>query len=142
MAHKVISDEELLLLLSPICDNQETNLAEKPKLTMKLLFELIKKLKEENLILSNRITEYELKLDMLLQNKAEVASTTEAAELVEPLSKQNEIDCVLPIVTLAPRSVRHPSQRKKPMWLLFIRSVTRFFFRRRKVFIHTHRNGI
>lgn len=42
MAHKVISDEELLLLLSPNCDNPEANLSEKPKLSMKLLYELIK----------------------------------------------------------------------------------------------------
>ena len=43
MAHKVISDEELLLLLSPIYYNQENEPTEKPKLTMKLLYELIRK---------------------------------------------------------------------------------------------------
>ncbi|NOV03063.1 hypothetical protein [Paenibacillus planticolens] len=144
MAHKVVSDEELLMLLSPIDENQETNLTEKPKLTMKLLFELIKKLKEENIVLSNRVTEYELKLELHLQTKAEIASTLEVPDHIEPVSTfqmNNELERVLPHTALAPRSVRHPSHRKKPIWILFIKEAARYFVRRRKIFIHTPKNG-
>ncbi|BFT72003.1 hypothetical protein [Paenibacillus sp. P36] len=135
MAHKVISDEELLLLLSPICDNQETNVSEKPKLSMKLLYELIKKLKQENVILTNRIAEYERRLDILMESKAQIASSTEMTVLIEPVRTtevKHELSLVLSSTDLTPRSMRHPSPKKKSISLLFLKALTKLFVRRRR----------
>ncbi|MDU0200547.1 MULTISPECIES: hypothetical protein [Paenibacillus] len=135
MAHKVISDEELLLLLSPICDNQETNVSEKPKLSMKLLYELIKKLKQENVILSNRIAEYERRLDILMESKAQVASSAEMTVLIEPARStevKHELSLLLSSNDLTPRSMRHPSPKKKSISLLFLKALTKLFIRRRR----------
>lgn len=134
MAHKVISDEELLLL-SPNCDNPEASLSEKPKLSMKLLYELIKKLKQENVILSNRIAEYERRMDLLMESKAQVASTAERTILIEPVRAaevKHELGFVLPSTHLTPRSMRHPSPKKKSISLLFLKALTRLFVRRRR----------
>ncbi|MCY9659775.1 hypothetical protein P5G65_09070 [Paenibacillus chondroitinus] len=135
MAHKVISDEELLLLLSPICDNQETNVSEKPKLSMKLLYELIKKLNQENVILSNRIAEYERRLDILMESKAQIASSAEMTVLIEPVRTtevKQELSLVLSPTDLTPRSMRHPSPKKKSISLLFLKALTKLFVRRRR----------
>ena len=75
MAYKVISDEELMFLLSPTHNNEENEQSEKPKLTMKLLYELIKKLKQENMLLSKRVDEFEQQLNLLHQIRDEVATT-------------------------------------------------------------------
>jgi hypothetical protein len=118
VAQKVISDEELLLL-SPIHNNEESVPTVKSKLTMKLLNELISKLNQENIILSNRINELELKLELLLQNRAEVATTIEVPIQSEP-GKPDEMETGLawyiPPTLLSPRSERHPSQKKKSFW--------------------------
>lgn len=131
MAHKTISDEELLMLLSPIPDQQDN---EKPKLTMKLLYELIKKLKQENVELSERIAEYELKLDKLQQGREEVASTLEHTFLAEPENTKLPvvIDPPLPQTFLLPRSERHPARRKQLIGTLFMKAVMKLFIGRRR----------
>ncbi|MDR6550034.1 hypothetical protein [Paenibacillus qinlingensis] len=135
MATKVISDEELMLLLSPICQTTANELQKKPKLTMKLLYELIKKLKEENMILTDRLTEYEHKIDLLLDSKSEVAASL-ALPLLEERGTAIEISSqpisVPPSSYLVPRSIRHPEKKKTPMWFLFVKSSVRFLFRRRR----------
>ncbi len=52
MANKVNSDKEFMLLLSPIYNTTANESQVKPKLTMKLLYEHINKLKEENIMLT------------------------------------------------------------------------------------------
>ncbi|SDN03221.1 hypothetical protein SAMN04487897_101851 [Paenibacillus sp. yr247] len=124
MAYKVISDEELMLLLSP---NKENEQSEKPKLTMKLLYELIKKLKQENIMLSKRVDELEQQLDLLHQIRAEVATTLELPVLIEPgipAVMEADLDYGLPQTILIPRSQRHPSQNKKSFWAFLFRVST------------------
>lgn len=137
MANKVDSDKEFMLLLSPIYNTAANESQEKPKLTMKLLYEHINKLKEENIMLTNRITTYEQKIDLLFESKNEVASTLEVPLFVEH-GKTVEIEAVLDYVTplnfLVPRSVRHLDHKRSPLWFLLLRSAIRFLIRRRKVF--------
>lgn len=138
MANQVISDEELMLLLSTIYHSDNHESQEKPKLTMKLLYELIKKLKEENMMLTNRMTEYERQIDLLLESKNEIASTLEVSLCLEH-GKLAEIEIVPNSATsmnyLVPRSVRHPDQKKTPLWLLLLKSSFRLLFRRRKGYL-------
>lgn len=137
MANKGNSDKELMLLLSPIYNTTANESQEKPKLTMKLLYEHINKLKEENIILTNRITEYEQKIDLLFESKSEVASTLERPLIIEH-GKTAEIEAVpdyfIPMNFLVPRSVRYLHHKKSPLWFLLLRSAIRFLIRRRKVF--------
>ena len=70
-----------------------------------------------------------------------VASTLEMPILIEP-GKTTEIEAethyVLPQIILMPRSERHPSQKKKSIWSLLLRAVTRLLIRRRKGHFISH----
>ncbi len=116
MSYKVISDEELMLLLSPTYNNEENEPSEKPKLTMKLLYELIKKLKQENMLLSKRVEEFEQQLDLLHQIRDEVATTLDLPIIEETeitVRMEAELDSGLPQTILTSRAERHPSKKNK-----------------------------
>lgn len=116
MSYKVFSDEELMLLLSPTYNNEENEPSEKPKLTMKLLYELIKKLKQENMMLSKRVDEFEQQLDLLHQIRDEVAITLELPIIEETgirVGMEAELDSGLPQTILTSRAERHPSKKNK-----------------------------
>lgn len=116
MSNKVISDEELMLLLSPTCTNEENKQSEKPKLTMKLLFELIKKLKEENMMLSKRVDEFEQQLNLLHQIRDEVATTLDLPIIEETeitVRMEAELVSGLPQTIQTSRAERHPSKTNK-----------------------------
>lgn len=116
MSYKVFSDEELMLLLSPSYNNEENKPSEKPKLTMKLLYELIKKLKQENIMLSKRLEEFEQQLDLLHQIRDEVATTLELPIIEETgitAGMEAELDSGLPQAILTSRAERHPSKKNK-----------------------------
>ncbi|MDD9270442.1 hypothetical protein ACFPES_25640 [Paenibacillus sp. GCM10023248] len=141
MAHIGISDEELLMLLSPAADQPAGEL-EKPKLTMKLLYELIKKLKQENIQLSERVAEYELKLDILLQTREEVASSLELPAITEPETAMLPISLepALPQPMYTPRSKRHVSPRKQSIGALLVRAFMKLFARRRRGYPSRYRS--
>lgn len=133
MSDKVISDEELMMLLSPT-NNEENEPSEKPKLTMKLLYELIKKLKQENMLLSKRVDELEQQLDLLHQIRDEVAATLELPMIEEPeLTVGMEVEFVsgLPHTILTSRAERHPSKKNKKnkfFWTYLLSHFTNFHF--------------
>ncbi|OCT13498.1 hypothetical protein A8709_18025 [Paenibacillus pectinilyticus] len=132
MANQVISEEELMLLLSPISQTNAHESQEKPKLTMKLLYELIKKLKEENLMLTDRVAEYERKIEVIFESKNEIATTLDMS-FHEKQGLVAEITAapasVAPIHCLVPRAIRHPEHKKRPLWFLFVKSAFQFLFR-------------
>lgn len=116
MSNKVISDEELMLLLSPTNNNEENEQSEKPKLTMKLLYELIKKLKEENMMLSKRVDEFEQQLNLLHQIRDEVATTLDLPIIEETeitVRMEAELVSGLPQTIQTSRAERHPSKTNK-----------------------------
>jgi hypothetical protein len=131
VTNKVISEEELTLLLSSGYHNEEKEQVEKPKLTMKYLYELIRKLQNENLILTHRINELEQSLDLFHRTRAEVAATAELPVLIEPemtaVIEAADLKAAPPIATLIPRSERHSVQKKKSIW-----SFWTFWFRFKK----------
>ena len=122
MSNKVISDEELMMLLSPTNNNEENEPSEKPKLTMKLLYELIKKLKQENMLLSKRVDELEQQLNLLHQIRDEVATTLDLPIIEETeitVGMEAELVSGLPQTILTSRAERHPSKKNnkdKSFW--------------------------
>ncbi|MCR8631468.1 hypothetical protein [Paenibacillus radicis (ex Xue et al. 2023)] len=136
---KVILNEELMLHISPDSHNQnkyvnqDTTLSEHPdqtklpKLTMKLLHELIKELRQENAKLYHRVTELERQLEELAHVQVEAAA---AAELANPIDKMksNSIETAAypanePSIRVT-RSQRHPAPKKKSwedLWHLLFR---------------------
>lgn len=134
MSNKVISDEELMLLLSPTCTNEENEQSEKPKLTMKLLYELIKKLKEENMMLSKRVDEFEQQLVLLHQMRDEVATTLDLPMIEETgitVGIEAELDSGLPQTIKTSRAERHPSKKNKKdksFWTYLFSHLANFHF--------------
>ncbi|MBD0378822.1 hypothetical protein [Paenibacillus sedimenti] len=123
MAHQVISEEELQLLLSSNYHKEEPS--EKPKLTLKFLHELIRKLQHENLLLAKRVVELEQQLESFQRIQVEAAASLEVPVLAEPEAERTEtnLDTDLPGTFLIPRSERHSSEKKKqkPFWSLWFR---------------------
>ncbi|MDQ0871529.1 hypothetical protein QFZ77_000188 [Paenibacillus sp. V4I3] len=116
MSYKVISDEELMLLLSPTYNNEENEPSVKPKLTMKLLYELIKKLKQENMMLCKRVDEFEQQLNLLHQTRDEVATTLDLPIIEETgitVGTEAELVSGPPQTILTSRAERHPSKKNK-----------------------------
>ena len=134
MSNKVISDEELILLLSPTNNNEENEQSEKPKLTMKLLYELIKKLKEENMLLSKRVDEFEQQLNLLHQIRDEVATTLDLPIIEETeitVRMEAELVSGLPQTIQTSRAERHPSKKNKKdksFWTYLFSHLTNFHF--------------
>jgi len=131
VSYKVISDEELMMLLSPTYNNEENEQAEKPKLTMKLLYELIKKLKQENMMLSKRVDELEQQLHLLHQTRDEVATTLDLPMIEETgmtLGMEAELDSGLSKAILTSRAERHPSKKNKFFWTYLLSHLTNFHF--------------
>lgn len=131
MSNKVISDEELMLLLSPTYTNEENEPSEKPKLTMKLLYELIKKLKQENMLLSKRVDELEQQLNLLHQIRDEVATTLELPIIEEPkitVGMEVGLDSCLPQTIQTSRAERHPSKKNRFFWAYLLSHLTNFHF--------------
>jgi hypothetical protein len=123
VSNKVISDEELMLLLSPTCTNEENEQSEKPKLTMKLLYELIKKLKEENMMLSKRVDEFEQQLVLLHQIRDEVATTLDLSMIEETgitVGMEAELDSGLPQTIQTSRAERHPSKKRRTSFWTYL----------------------
>ncbi len=134
MSNKVISDEELMLLLSPTNNNEENEQSEKPKLTMKLLYELIKKLKQENMLLSKRVDEFEQQLNLLHQIRDEVATTLDLPIIEETeitVRMEAELVSGLPQTIQTSRAERHPSKKNKKdksFWTYLFSHLTNFHF--------------
>lgn len=134
MSNKVFSDEELILLLSPTNNNEENEQSEKPKLTMKLLYELIKKLKQENMLLSKRVDEFEQQLNLLHQIRDEVATTLDLPIIEETeITFRMEAELVpsLPQTIQTSRAERHPSKKNKKdksFWTYLFSHLTNFHF--------------
>ncbi|MCY9696935.1 hypothetical protein [Paenibacillus alginolyticus] len=131
MSDKIISDEELMLLLSPTNNNEENEPSEKPRLTMKLLYELIKKLKQENMLLSKRVDDLEQQLDMLHQVREEVATTLDLPMIKEPeitVGMEAELVSGLPQTILTSRAERHPSKKNRFFWTYLLSHLTNFHF--------------
>ncbi|MFD0693201.1 hypothetical protein ACFQZT_03765 [Paenibacillus sp. GCM10027628] len=126
MAHQVISEEEFRLLLSSDYRKEEKESLEKPKLTMKFLHELIRKLQHENLVLAKRIVELEQQLDSFHRIQVEVAATVELPAPAEADAAAAGTDITLDTFVpqkgiLIPRSERHATEKKKSFWNLWFR---------------------
>lgn len=153
MEQKLVSEEVLKHLLSPestIEDIKIMNEIEQkeqlkqphPRLTMKLLHELIKELQYENTVLAERVNELKQQLDEFNHFQAAVAATVAAAATTEtteavipsPVLEMAVVSQSLPTeiqpITLLPRNIRHPAPRKKSFWNLIILLFRPAFLRR------------
>jgi small-conductance mechanosensitive channel len=130
MIQSVINEDELKLLLSAESnldnENMNSSAAQEPqkipKLTMKILYELIKELQQQNTELSQRIHEVERQLDEFLKMQESVAAAVELPEAVEnKAAAENLISPALssPPAILISRSVRHPAPKKRSFWSLW-----------------------
>jgi hypothetical protein len=94
----------------------------KPSLTMKFLYELIKHNQYENYKLSQKLDQLEQQLNELHKPGTETAATSIHAGIDELEAMENEKEPLpLPIVSLIPRSQRHPAPKKKSIWSYWFR---------------------
>jgi hypothetical protein len=119
MSHKVVSEEELKLLMSPDSDKEAKDQPKYPKLTMKFLYGLITELQQENALLIKRVSELEHQLAEFYQVQGEVAATAElpVPEETSMMAGMNtNLYPDIPHVIRVSRSERHPAPKKKSFW--------------------------
>lgn len=133
---EVLHKEALMIQISsdshPL-DKPETERSEQPeppknpKLTMKLLHELIKELREENAKLQLHINELEQQLNEFIQIQGAVAAAAEISNLTDTVTT-SEIEVFpfpsTPKSILTTRSERHPTPKRKSLrnlWNLLFR---------------------
>ncbi|MGG1516918.1 hypothetical protein ABE504_16035 [Paenibacillus oryzisoli] len=107
-----------------------------PKLSMKLLYTLIHELKDENIQLNQRLTEYEMSMAALLQSNREAAAASISVRLPvedaqQPLN-ENGPSHSLPALIDLPRSARHRTEKKNSIWIVFLHTLKKVLLPRGK----------
>lgn len=121
------NDEVVKLLPTPPIEQSQIP----PKLSMKLLHELIQELKQDNLQLKQRLTEYELDMATLIQSKQEVAAGS--ITIVCPVESSLP---TLPTFIHLPRAERHRTDKKYSIFRILLHSVKKLILpRQRRHFI-------
>ncbi|MGG1551335.1 hypothetical protein [Paenibacillus ferrarius] len=111
-------------MAQPADDLQTDRVQAPPKLSMKLLYTLIHELKDENIQLNQRITEYEMTMAALLQSHRETAAASISVRMSvedaqQPLN-ENVASHSLPALIDLPRSARHRTDKKNAMLAVFV----------------------
>jgi hypothetical protein len=115
------SSDEVVKLL-PSSQNDRTQMT--PKLSMKLLHELIQDLKQDNIQLNQRLMEYEMDMATLLQGNREVAAGS--ILILSP------VESSLPNLIHLPRAERHRADKKYSILRLLLHSLKKWLLPRRK----------
>jgi hypothetical protein len=115
MAHNILNESELKMLLSPDYHLDEIKQPRRLRLTMKYLYQLIGEIQHEKRLLSLRVDELEQQLYELYQIQEEEASTQEMlvmddAQLKKVLETEQKSSVPEPIEIT--RSERHPKPEK------------------------------
>jgi hypothetical protein len=123
VAHNILNEDELRMLLSPGYPLDEIKQPQRLRLTMKYLYQLISEIQHEKRLLSQRVDELEQQLYELYQIQEEEASTK---EILTSEARQNERnDWDNPPATDGPiqitRSVRHPKPEKTSFMTFLLR---------------------
>jgi hypothetical protein len=119
MAHNILSEAELKMLLSTEYQLEEIKQPRRLRLTMKYLYQLIGEIQHEKRLLSARVDELEQQLYELYQIQAEKASTQEMLSVEESdLKKSMEMEPkpTVPELIEISRSERHPKPEKTSFW--------------------------
>jgi hypothetical protein len=119
MAHNILSEGELKMLLSPDYQLEEIQQPRRLRLTMKYLYQLIGEIQHEKRLLSSRVDELEQQLYELYQIQEEEASTQEMLNIDESnLKKSIEMEPkpTVPELIEISRSERHPKPEKTSFW--------------------------
>lgn len=118
------SDEVVKLLPTPQIEQTQIP----PKLSMKLLHELIQELKQDNIQLKQRLTAYEMDMATLIQSKQEVAASS--------ISIPGPVESSLPTIIHLPRAERHRTDNKYSIFRIFLHSLKKLILpRHRRHFI-------
>ncbi|MEX2462485.1 MAG: hypothetical protein WD469_14500 [Paenibacillaceae bacterium] len=122
MAHNIISEGELNMLLASDYYHEEIKQPRRLRLTMKYLYQLIGEIQHEKRELTARVDELEQQLYELYQIQEEEASTHERliTDEAQP-QKELETECqsAIPKPIEIPRSERHPKP-EKTTWIDFL----------------------
>ncbi|QGQ98289.1 hypothetical protein EHS13_27095 [Paenibacillus psychroresistens] len=119
MAHNILSEAELRMLLSNDYQHEEIIQPRRLKLTMKYLYQLIGEIQQEKRVLSSRVDELEQQLYELYQIQEEEASTQEMLNIEEAQLKkpvETEPKPLVPELIETTRSERHPKPEKTSFW--------------------------
>ncbi|NOU95502.1 hypothetical protein GC093_20050 [Paenibacillus sp. LMG 31456] len=136
---EVIRKEELMLQISSdshkpkkpdreqLEQSKNPDPPKNPKLTMKLLHELIKELQQENANLYQHINELEQQLNQFIQTQGAVAAAAEMSNLTDTVNRGGMEATPYPAIPksiLISRSERHPTPKRKSLgdlWDLLFR---------------------
>jgi hypothetical protein len=119
MAHNILSDAELKMLLAPDYPTEEIIQPRRLRLSLKYLYQLIGEIQQDKLLLAARVDELEQQLYELYQIQAVEATTQEMLITVEAqLQKETEeaLKAATPEFIEMTRSERHPKPEKTSFW--------------------------
>lgn len=124
MAHNILSEGELKMLLSSDYPLEEIKQPRRLRLTLKYLYQLIGDIQHEKRVLSSRVDELEQQLYELYQIQEQEATTQEMLNIDEdPLKKELELNNIpsVPELIETTRSERHPKPEKSSFWDFLLR---------------------
>jgi hypothetical protein len=119
MAHNILSEAELKMLLTTDYQLEEIKHPRRLRLTMKYLYQLIGEIQHEKRLISARVDELEQQLYELYQIQEEEASSQEMQSVEESdLKKSVEMEPkpTVPELIEISRSERHPKPEKTSFW--------------------------
>jgi len=124
MAHNILGEGELKMLLSSDYPLEEIKQPRRLRLTLKYLYHLIGDIQHEKRVLSARVDELEQQLYELYQIQEQEATTQEMLNIDEDqLKKELELNNIpsVPELIETTRSERHPKPEKSSFWDFLLR---------------------
>ena len=124
MAHNILGEGELKMLLSSDYPLEEIKQPRRLRLTLKYLYQLIGDIQHEKRVLSARVDELEQQLYELYQIQEQEATTQEMLNINEDqLKKELELNNIpsVPELNETTRSERHPKPEKSSFWDFLLR---------------------
>lgn len=124
MAHNILGEGELKMLLSSDYPLEEIKQPRRLRLTLKYLYQLIGDIQHEKRVLSARVDELEQQLYELYQIQEQEATTQEMLNInEEQLKKELELNNIpsVPELIETTRSERHPKPEKSSFWDFLLR---------------------
>jgi len=125
VSDQTVKTKELKPVMTPESRNDANEPNKSPKLTMKLLYELINELGQQNRVLTNRVEVLEGQLQEWHKLQSEAAAAVEVPLKTDQTVTETERESyctVHPQAIRTSRSERHPARSKKSFWAA-VRSV-------------------
>jgi hypothetical protein len=107
MPNNIVNEDELKLLLAESNEKQVDSslVVKQQKLSMKFLYQQIRELEEQHLILFDRLQAMDQQIQGFMAFQTEAVADKEIAHQADSLTDS----CI-------PRAVRHPAPNKKSIW--------------------------